>query len=46
MGTREQIVRYAQRNIGCAYSTIPSGGRESVAYNCSYLTTCAYKAAG
>lgn len=46
MGVRDEIVAYAQRNIGCAYSTIPSGGREGVAYNCSYLTTCAYKAAG
>lgn len=46
MGVRDEIVAYAQRQIGCAYSTIPSGGREGVAYNCSYLTTCAYKAAG
>ena len=46
MGTREQIVSYAQRNIGCIYSTVPSGGREGYAYNCSYLTTCAYRAAG
>ncbi len=46
MGVRDEIVRYAQRNIGCIYSTIPSGGREGYAYNCSYLTTCAYRAAG
>lgn len=46
MGVREDIVRYAERQIGCAYSTVPSGGREGVAYNCSYLTTCAYEAAG
>lgn len=46
MGTREQIVSYAERNIGCLYSTVPSGGREWHSYNCSYLTTCAYRAAG
>lgn len=46
MGVRDDIVRYAQRQIGCAYSYIPSGGTEGKAYNCSFLTTCAYRAAG
>lgn len=46
MGAREQIVAYAQRSIGCAYSTIPSGGTEGRSYNCSYLTYCAYRSAG
>lgn len=46
MGVRDEIVRYAQRNIGCAYSYVPSGGTEGRSYNCSFLTTCAYRAAG
>ena len=46
MGVREDIVSYAQRNIGCSYSTVPSGGTEGKAYNCSFLTTCAYRSAG
>lgn len=44
--SRKQIVDYAREQIGCEYSTIPSGGAEGYAYNCSYLTYCAYKAAG
>lgn len=43
---RDRIVAYARRNIGCRYSYVPSGGVEGESYNCSYLTTCAYKAAG
>ncbi len=46
MKTRDQIVSYAQRNIGCAYSYVPSGGTEGKSYNCSFLTTCAYRSAG
>lgn len=43
---RDQIVAYCRRNIGCRYSYIPSGGVEGESYNCSFLTTCAYRAAG
>lgn len=46
MGKRETIVAYCRKQLGCAYSYTPSGGREGSAYNCSYLSTCAYKAAG
>lgn len=46
MGVREKIVAYCRRQIGCAYSYTPSGGKEGSSYNCSYLSTCAYKAAG
>ena len=43
---RDRIVAYARRAIGCRYSYVPSGGVEGESYNCSYLTTCAYRAAG
>lgn len=43
---RDRIVAYCRRNIGCRYSYVPSGGVEGESYNCSFLTTCAYKAAG
>lgn len=43
---RERIVAYARRAIGCRYSYVPSGGVEGESYNCSFLTTCAYRAAG
>lgn len=43
---RERIVAYCRRNIGCRYSYVPSGGVEGESYNCSFLTTCAYKSAG
>jgi cell wall-associated NlpC family hydrolase len=43
---RDRIVAYARRNIGCRYSYVPSGGVEGESYNCSFLTTCAYRAAG
>lgn len=46
MSTRSKIVAYCRRQLGCAYSYTPSGGREGSSYNCSYLSTCAYKAAG
>lgn len=46
MGSRDRVVSYAQRMIGCRYSTVPSGGIEGESYNCSFLTFCAYKAAG
>ena len=46
MGVREKIVAYCRKQIGCAYDTTPSGGVEGSSYNCSYLSTCAYKAAG
>lgn len=43
---RDKIVNYCRSKIGCKYSTIPSGGVEGLSYNCSFLSTCAYKAAG
>ena len=46
MSTRSKIVAYCRKQLGCAYSYTPSGGKEGSAYNCSYLSTCAYKAAG
>lgn len=46
MGKRETIVAYCRKQLGCAYSYTPSGGKEGSSYNCSYLSTCAYKAAG
>ena len=46
MGVREDIVAYCRRQVGCSYSTVPSGGKEGQSYNCSYLSTCAYRAAG
>ena len=46
MGVRSQIVAYCRKQLGCAYSYTPSGGREGSSYNCSFLSTCAYKAAG
>lgn len=46
MGKRETIVAYCRKQLGCAYSYTPSGGKEGASYNCSFLSTCAYKAAG
>lgn len=46
MGKREQIVAYCRKQLGCIYSYTPSGGKEGSSYNCSFLSTCAYKAAG
>ena len=46
MGVRSTIVAYCRKQLGCAYSYTPSGGTEGVSYNCSYLSTCAFKAAG
>lgn len=46
MGTRDSIVAYCRKQLGCAYSYTPSGGVEGRSYNCSYLSTCAYRAAG
>ena len=46
MGEREDIVSYCRRAIGCDYDYTPSGGVEWESYNCSFLTTCAYRAAG
>ena len=46
MGYRDKIVQYCKDNIGCSYNTIPSGGVEGESYNCSFLSTCAYAAAG
>lgn len=46
MGVRDKIVAYCKRQIGCTYDYTPSGGVEGKSYNCSYLSTCAYKAAG
>lgn len=43
---RDRIVAYCRRQIGCAYSYTPSGGVEGRSYNCSFLSTRAYKAAG
>lgn len=43
---RSKIVAYCRRQLGCAYSYTPSGGVEGRSYNCSYLSTCAYRAAG
>ncbi len=46
MGVRDDVVAYARRQIGCEYSYIPSGGTEGRSYNCSFLSYCAYRAAG
>lgn len=46
MGVRERIVAYCRDNIGASYDRTPSGGVEGESYNCSFLTTCAYAAAG
>jgi hypothetical protein len=46
MGVRDEIVAYCRRQIGCKYSYTPSGGVEGRSYNCSFLSTCAYRAAG
>jgi cell wall-associated NlpC family hydrolase len=46
MGVRDDIVAYCQRAIGCSYDYAPSGGIEGRSYNCSFLSTCAYRAAG
>lgn len=46
MSTRIKIVAYCRKQLGCSYSYTPSGGKEGSSYNCSYLSTCAYKAAG
>jgi hypothetical protein len=46
MGVRSTIVAYCRKQLGCAYSYTPSGGKDGSSYNCSYLSTCAYKAAG
>ena len=46
MSVRDEIVAYCYDNIGCSYDWTPSGGVEGVSYNCSYLSTCAYAAAG
>ncbi len=46
MGVRDEIVAYCRENIGCSYDWTPSGGVEGQSYNCSYLSTCAYAAAG
>ena len=43
---RDRIVAYARSVIGCRYSYVPSGGIEGESYNCSFLTTCAYRHAG
>lgn len=43
---RDAIVAYCRKQLGCAYSYTPSGGVEGRSYNCSYLSTCAYRAAG
>lgn len=46
MGARDAIVAYGYENIGAAYDYTPSGGVEGESYNCSFLTKCAYAAAG
>lgn len=46
MGVRDEIVAYCRDNVGCSYDYTPSGGVEGVSYNCSFLSTCAYAAAG
>lgn len=46
MGVRSDILAYCRKQIGCVYSYIPSGGVEGKSYNCSFLSTKAYKAAG
>lgn len=46
MGVRDKIVSYCKRQIGCSYDYTPSGGVAGRSYNCSYLSTCAYRAAG
>ena len=46
MGVRSTIVAYCRKQLGCSYSYTPSGGKEGSSYNCSFLSTCAFKAAG
>lgn len=46
MGVRADIVAYCRDAIGCSYDYTPSSGVEGESYNCSFLTYCAYKAAG
>lgn len=46
MGTRDKIVAYCRRQLGCSYDTRPSGGVEGRSYNCSFLSSRAYRAAG
>lgn len=46
MGVRDDIVAYCRDNIDCLYDYTPSGGVEGRSYNCSFLTACAYAAAG
>ncbi|MBO5629402.1 MAG: C40 family peptidase [Aeriscardovia sp.] len=46
MSVRDLIVEYAKNAIGCEYDDRASGGDEGISYNCSYLTTCAYRHAG
>ena len=46
MGVRSNILAYCRKQLGCVYSYVPSGGVEGKSYNCSFLSTKAYKAAG
>lgn len=46
MSVRNDIVAYCRKAIGSSYDYTPSGGVEFKSYNCSYLSTKAYKAAG
>lgn len=46
MSKREQITGYCEENIGADYDYTPSGGIEGESYNCSFLSFCAYAAAG
>lgn len=43
---RSNILAYCRKQLGCVYSYTPSGGVEGKSYNCSFLSTKAYKAAG
>jgi cell wall-associated NlpC family hydrolase len=46
MGLREDVVAYCRKAIGSTYDYTPSGGVEFQSYNCSYLSKCAFRAAG
>lgn len=46
MSVRDKIVEYAKNAVGCDYDTAASSGIEGISYNCSFLSTCAYRHAG
>lgn len=46
MSVRDKIVEYAKNAVGCDYDYDASSGIEGISYNCSFLSTCAYRHAG